>query len=140
MFVAVLYRGDIHMVDTSKIVPSGSNFLKPELLEALEREAAQKGEQVLLTVIPGSGLEERDFTETTPEGQRVRHVVKPWITVEHNFKVLKWSLTPTANQIIGSQLGFETEHWVGAVLKPFVDVVAGKKTVKAVVVSKPLKK
>lgn len=128
------------MVDTTKYVPQGGMFLKPEVLETMEREAAQTGSQVLLEVIEGTGIEERDFVENTPEGQKTKHVSKPWITVKYNDKVLKWSLTPSANQIIGQHMGFETEKWVGAHLRPFVDVVAGKKTIKAIVISKPPKK
>lgn len=120
------------MVDTSKIVPMGGNFLKPEVLENLSRQ----GKDVLLKVEPGSGIDEKDYVESTPAGQVTKHSQKPWITVSFDGHTYKWSMSATANQLLGQELGFETDLWVGVTLKPFVDVIAGKKTIKAVVFSK----
>lgn len=124
------------MVDTSKLVPSGGMWLKPELVEELQRLSRQKGDDFLVKVEDGSGIDEKEFVETKPEGNVTKRVSKAWITVGHDGKSYKWSLSATANQILGQELGFETDLWVGVTLKPFVDVVAGKKTVKALVISK----
>lgn len=133
MNISLCMAGDVNMVDTSKIVPLGGEWLKPELIEGLQRS----GKEALFVVLPGSGIEDKDFPEVK-DGQTIyKKSVKPWITGEIDGKRLKWSLSATANQIIGSELGFETDLWVGATLKPFVDVVAGRKTLKAVVIKRP---
>ena len=124
------------MVDTSKLVPSGGQWLKPELVEELQRVSRSRGDDFVVVVEAGSGIEEKEFVEARPEGNVTKHVSKAWITVSHDGKSYKWSLSATANQILGQELGFETDNWVGVTLKPFVDVVAGKKTVKALVISK----
>lgn len=127
------------MVDTSKIVPMGSNWLKPDVFDSLTAQARQKGVELLFTVVPGSGIDEKDFVEQGPSGSVTKHSSRPWITLVFDNKDYKWGLSPTANQIVGLELGFETDAWVGAVLKLFPDVVAGKRTLKAVVVSHPPK-
>lgn len=134
-------RGDVSiMVDTSKIVPQGGNKLKPEVLEMLNLDAAKKGEEVLLVVVPGSGIDVgREYTNATPAGNVTTKKDVPWITVMHKDVVYRWNMSATANQLLGKELGFETDHWVGATLKPFVDVIAGKKTIKAIVFSRPKK-
>lgn len=120
------------MVDTSKIVPQGGNYLKPETLDNF----ARMGKEVLLKVESGSGIDEKDYIEATPAGQVTKHTQKPWIMVSFEGHVYKWSMSATANQLLGQELGFETDEWVGVTLKPFVDVIAGKKTIKAIVFSK----
>lgn len=128
------------MVDTSKLVPQGGQWVKPDMVDSLGKTAREKGIELLFTIVPDSGVQEKEFTEATPTGTVVKKVVKPWITVEFDGKQYKWELTHTANQILGMELGFETDYWVGAIVKPFVDVIAGKRTVKALVISKPRKK
>jgi hypothetical protein len=121
------------MVDTSKLVPSGSEWLKPDQIESMTRA----GRDMSFKVVPGSGIDTKDFQESTPAGQVVKKVSKVWITGEFDGRTIKCSLSATANKILGEELGFETDNWTGAILKPFVDIVAGKKTIKFVVITKP---
>lgn len=110
------------MVDTSEYLPSeGGEYINVTVV----RNSPTK----LGVVLPGTGYREFDN-----DGVKVE---KPYITVEMDGRTYEWTMSPTANQSLGQELGYETDAWVGAAIK-FLELKAGNQAyVSATVITKP---
>jgi hypothetical protein len=125
----MLVAEETTMVNTQGYVPNEGN-------DYITVEVVKKAEDKRAVIVPGTGEREFRFKDDSTGEEKVR--MRPFITVEMGGHTYEWSLSPTANKELGSELGWETESWPGAVIKLLVLVAGKTEYVSATVIDKPL--
>lgn len=111
-------------MNTKEYKPKTSNTVTVQYVEGLAMDARK-------AVIIGSG----SWQEYGEGEDKVR---KPMLPVEINGESKEWTLNATTNERLGTELGtFETEQWIGAVVKLIIDKQGDTKYVTATVVQTP---
>lgn len=112
------------MVNTREYVPKSKvEYVTVELVRNMKPEDRNT------VVVPGTGFKTFDHN-----GEELK---KPYITVDLKGNSIEWTLAPSANADMAEELGWETEQWVGALLKLRVAGSPGFEYVSATVLKRP---